>query len=778
MRYVVQFLKAVPLAFLVYGLPSEAQLLSSAIKPEINAVERKKQSSEIYSSHQNELLKKADQLLQQGNEQYKVSQFSEALASWQSALDIYRGLGNRAGEATTLGNIGIIYRLQGSYAEALDYYQQSLVLKRELGDRAGEATTLGNIGIIYRLQGSYAEALDYYQQSLVLKRELGDRAGEATTLGNIGIIYDLQGSYAEALDYYQQSLVLKRELGNRAGEAITLGNIGSLFNAQNTPALAVTFFKQSVNTYESIHNSNRELPQELKDSYTKTIEDDYRRLADLLLQQDRILEAQQVLDLLKVQELDNYLRGVRGTGETLSILRPEQAILEKYDELTATAAELGQELETLRNIAEADRSKSQQQRILTLVNLQSDINQQFRNFANSTEIRALLTQLTPAIQDATVSLTSFNRLQRELPDLNAALIYPLILEDRLEIVVMLPNSPPLRRTVQGLTSTELNQTILTLRQALDSPNNNPLPAAQQLYDWLIRPLEADLAQAGVDSLIYAPDGQLRYIPLATLHDGESWLIERFDINNITAESLTEFDDAPSPNPRVLAGAFADTTISYPVEIDGTTVDFAGLPFAGVELDNLEATHPEIKPFRDADFTLDAVKGLMNEYEILHFATHAAFVNSNPEDSFILFGNGDRPNLLDIGNWTLSNVDLVVLSACETGLDGFGNGAEILGMGYQFQLSGAGAVMASLWAVSDHGTQDLMSRFYTHLSQNQPKAKALQLAQQDLIKNNTTDLENSSRGLANTSSNATLPDSLQGLRHPHYWAPFILIGNGL
>ena len=170
---------------------------------------------------------------------------------------------------------------------------------------------------------------------------------------------------------------------------------------------------------------------------------------------------------------------------------------------------------------------------------------------------------------------------------------------------------------------------------------------------------------------------------------------------------------------------------------------------------------------------------MNEHNILHFATHAAFVNSNPEDSFILFGNGDAPTLIDIKDWRLSNVDLVVLSACETGLDGFGNGAEILGMGYQFQLSGAGAVMASLWSVDDRGTQDLMARFYHHLSEGKHKAQALQQAQLELITSDGLIPNADPRGsiVLNTPA-ATLPENLEGLRHPYYWAPFILIGNGL
>ena len=105
-------------------------------------------------------------------------------------------------------------------------------------------------------------------------------------------------------------------------------------------------------------------------------------------------------------------------------------------------------------MAEDLRSPTQKQRILTLIDLQADINKQFRDFSTSPEVRALLAQLTPELQDATVRLTSLNKIETELTDLNAALIYPLILEDRLEIVVMLPGGPPLRRTVIGLTSTD------------------------------------------------------------------------------------------------------------------------------------------------------------------------------------------------------------------------------------------------------------------------------------------------------------------------------------
>lgn len=100
---------------------------------------------------------------------------------------------------------------------------------------------------------------------------------------------------------------------------------------------------------------------------------------------------------------------------------------------------------------------------------------------------------------------------------------------------------------------------------------------------------------------------------------------------------------------------------------------------------------------------------MNEFNLIHFATHTAFVPGEPKDSFILFGNGDRPTLKYIESWTLNNVDLVVLSGCKTGIgDKFGQGEEILGLGYQFQNRGAKAAIVSLWAIDDGGTQESIS----------------------------------------------------------------------
>jgi len=119
----------------------------------------------------------ADDLLNQGIEQYYKSQFREAFASWEQALALYRGMGDRQGEASSLGNLGLAYDSLGQYQRAIDFHEQHLTIAREIGDRKGEASSLGNLGNAYRSLGQYQRAIDFHEQYLTIAREIGDRKG-------------------------------------------------------------------------------------------------------------------------------------------------------------------------------------------------------------------------------------------------------------------------------------------------------------------------------------------------------------------------------------------------------------------------------------------------------------------------------------------------------------------------------------------------------------------------------------------------------------------------
>ncbi len=686
----------------------------------------------------------------------------KALDYYNQALPILRAVGNRLVEAATLNSIGSVYNTLGEKQKALDYYDQALPILRAVGSRLVEAATLNSIGLVYFTLGENKKAMDYYTQSLPIRRAVGDRSGEATTLNNIGLVYFALGEKQKALDYYNQALPLRRVVGDRSGEATTLNNIGYLIAAQKQPELAIVFYKQSVSIYETLRQDIRTLPKETQQTYTKTVESTYRELADLLLKADRILEAQQVLDLLKVQELNTYLKNVRSASQSLDNLPPETEILKKYNAIQTSAIALGQELATLRQTPEPSRTRQQTDRIAQLDKLQDELNQQFNSFTDRPDIQKLIESLSPKVRRQTVDTADLNALRANLKQLNAVMIYPLILDDRLELIITTPDAPPLRRTV-NVKREELNKAIVEFRNEL-SPNGDPTDAkrhAQSLYNWLIKPLEADLKASNPKTLIYAPDGQLRYIPIGALHDGKQWLTERYAINIITAKSLTNLTQQPQQQPKILAGSIGGKeSDNLTVNVGTRSFPFAGLPFTNAEIDSIQSLQPNTQALKENQFLLSNIKPKFADYNILHLATHAAIVPGDPQDSFILFGGKTTATLREIENWTLSNFDLVVLSACETGLAGnFGaNGEEILGLGYQFQSRGAKATIASLWRVADDSTQQLMTEFYKALKSGQPKAQALQTAQRALI----------------SKQDPKNPDFNQ----PYHWASFILIGNGL
>ena len=707
-----------------------------------------------------------------------LGEYSKALEYYEKSLDVAKKLGNRSAESSFLNNIGVIYDLINQYDKALEYHQKSLKLSREVHNPTGESTSLNNIGVIYAGNKKYSEALEHYLMSLKIYQTIGNRKGEANALNNIGRIYQRLDNVSLSLEHHQKSLIIRKELSDIIGEAESLNNIGESLNLRKQKIPAIIFLKQSVNVYERIRNNIKSLSTEQQKSYIKTVSSTYRNLADLLLQQERILESQQILDLLKIQELEDYLRNRRGTDQPIEFRRSEQEILDRYNELQKNTIQISSELTELRKL---DRKNVltllQKERLAQLVKVENSINTQFITFIDSPEIKLLTSKLQQNTDRENINLVEIRKIGDKLEKLNAILLYPLILDDRLELVLSLPGSPPLRRTV-NVKREELNRTIAEFRSALGNRQGNTQELAEKLYGWLIQPIEADLKQANPKTILYAPDGQLRYIPLAALHDGKQWLVERYRINNITALAISDLLTPPRKDQQILAAAFGNNSVK--VAVDRQSFNFDGLPFATKEVQSLAKTHPGTVSLFDRDFTLSTLQTRMNSFNILHLATHGKFLIGNPKKSFLVMGNGDRFSLGDIQESTLNNVDLVVLSACETGVGLTGkdeDGVEVLGIGYQFQRGGAKAAISSLWSINDGGTQKLMEVFYGLLQQGVPKAEALQQAQIALIKGDFTanGKLRSNFIIESIGSTATIETNL---KHPFYWAPFILIGNGL
>ncbi|NET48443.1 MAG: CHAT domain-containing protein [Merismopedia sp. SIO2A8] len=657
--------------------------------------------------------------------------------------------------------------------EAIAPIQAALALYQENGDRQGEADALLLLGEIYTTLSDYEAAIAVLQPRLAIARQANDLADQSYVLGFLTQVYRLMGDVSAAIDAYQSAIDVAQARSLPEVEAFLRSDIAELLAEDGQTELAIAFYKTAINLREQVRQELRSLPPGFQEPYLRSVAYAYRNLADLLLQEDRVLEAQHVLDLLKVQELDDYLHDVRGrdrTTDALEFLESELRLLDLY----ANAVARGIEMARLREIPLGDRTSVQQQRLAELVAIEQEVVVSFDDFLDRADVVAATQQLSRTARRQSIDLEQLTALQDNLQALpNTVLLYPLVLDDRIELVLVTPYSPPIRRTVD-VQRQELNQAIINYRQMLTRPIGRriDLKAAQQLYDWLIRPIEDDIEVAQGQTILFAPDGVLRYIPMAALHDGEQWLVEMFQSTTITAASLTDFDAPPRQDLRVLAAAFSDGDRSYDVQVGTRQLSFVGLPYAGLEVDLIAAEIPQTTQVMDLNFSRDTIVPQMDDHTVVHLATHAEFVSGTPEDSFILFGNGDRITLRDMATWTLRNVDLVVLSACQTALGELGNGEEILGFGYQVQRTGARAAIASLWSVNDGGTQALMTAFYDRLKNDTPtKAEALQKAQLALLRG---ELSQSNSGVEQLPQQ--LPQPLDAYTHPYYWAPFILIGN--
>ncbi|MCL1489763.1 MAG: tetratricopeptide repeat protein [Pseudanabaena sp. Salubria-1] len=717
-----------------------------------------------------------------GNAYFSLGKYEKAIEFQLQRLAIAREIKDRLGEGQSLGNLGSAYFSLGKYEKAIEFQLQSLAITREIKNRSGEGKALGNLGSAYFSLGKYEKAIEFQLQSLAIAREIKNRSGEGQSLGNLGIAYYFLGKYDKAIKFQLQSLAITREIIDRGGEGLSLGNLGLAFNKVNQRELAILFYKQSVNVRESIRKDIRGLNKEEQQSYRDTVINGYQSLADRLLQKDRVMEALQVLDLLKVQDLQDFLKDVKGNDRTalgVEMLPQEQKFLDEYNTIQDRAVKLGGELTELRKLQTL--TPSQQQRLNEIEQIQQQVNQQLIAHLQSDSTKTLIAQLQQTAAKQNTNLNAYKDLSVRVQRLGqgTALFYPLILDNRIELVLFIPNQPPIHRSV-NIKQTALEAEIKTFRQQLEARNPNIETTANQLYQKLIAPIEPDLKAAKIQTIIYAPDGQMRYVPLAALHDGKQWLVERYLINNVTAVSLTNLDPNPNQQSQVLAGAFEKGKYSFTV--NEKSYNFVGLPFAGKEVTDLAQTIPNTVKLVDNEFSRAKVLPNMKTSNIIHLATHAAFVEGSPDNSFILLGNGDRINLREVSEWDLPNVTLVVLSACQTALGGnLGNGIEILGFGYQLQRAKVRAAIASLWAVSDGGTQQLMSAFYTAIKTGKVShAEALRQAQVALITGNYEALGEPRGEFVSVEPRLRAkPSSVPTkLTHPYYWAPFIMIGNGL
>lgn len=586
-----------------------------------------------------------------------------------------------------LNNLALVYRDMAEYQRALPLYQRALAIWEQSLGPEHPATAIGtnNLAALYRAMGQYARALPLYERNLALRENtLGPRHPDiAVSLNNLAALYENMGDYRKALQLYQRALPIATAAGVPETVWRVQAGMRIVFARMREPELAIVFGTQAVNTIQGLRGQLAGFERQTQRSFLDNKIDAYRGLADLLVGQGRLAEAQQVLAMLKEEEFFDFIR--RNDAED-----PRRSRIETTGGPEAIAS-------------------------------------------------------VKALQDTLAALGP-----------GSVVVQYVQAESRVNILLTSASGQTARQAPAA--ALELNRKIEVFRRALRNPGLRPQVLGQELYEMLIAPIAADLARANARTLMLSLDGTLRYIPFAALYDGERYLVERYGLVIYTEVARENLAARPSPR-RSIAGLALTHAIG----------DFDALPAVKAELEAIvkqgeSGVIPGELRF-DEEFDMQHIRrALAKGYPLLHIASHFVFSPGTEANSFLLLGDGDRLTLSRIKAEKLDfrQLDLITLSACETGLGGGRNaqGEEIEGFGALAQKLGAKGVIATLWPVADESTGLLMQHFYRGREEgNLTKAEALRQAQLALIR-------------------SAAGDSTKRYSHPFFWAPFILMGNWL
>lgn len=760
-----------------------------------------------------------------------VTQYGKAIDCFEQSLTIDRSQKNRVGEAAALNSLGTMYYKLGQTEKALDYFQKALALHPiyhgtrffpaikvpDLGDSAicydnvGQAcSTLGKhkqairnykramlyytifrngrgvdwcyarLGWEYECLGQRRKALACYKLERAFTSKKRRRDCDGATFRDMGFTYAQLGNNDCAAEYYATALSIFRELKNRPLEANVLDTLMTFWRTNN-PALAVFYGKQAINIYQEIRGNIGGLDKGIQKGFVTSHQNTYRTLADVLISQGRLPEAEQVLSMLKEEEFFDFLR--RDQAEASSVAKrvdfsPVEAEWDKrYREIADRVASIGEEYRGLQS--KKHRTAEEKKR---LISLSADL--EAANHAFLKQLDQLTKEARTAQQVARIGvIREAEGLMKTLGDLGAGsvAVYTLVGDQKYSVILV---TPAVRKAAEfPIAGAELNRKVLQFRQQIQDPTVDALPLAQELYRILVAPIAKDLEDAKAETLMWSLDGVLRYLPVSALHDGKQFLVQKYRNVVFTPASESRLKDPVSREWTALG-------LGVSVSVEG----FPALPGVVAELNGIiraqntaaDAVLPGQIKLNDEFTTNTMLHGLEDNPSVVHIASHFRFQSGNEADSFLLLGKGHL-TLASINELpqVFNGVELLTLSACNTATgSAAADGKEVESFGMLAQRKGADAVLATLWPVADDSTQILMREFY-RLRQAQSgtlKSEALRRAQLELLNGDVHPQHPfiASRGTRlEESEDSGLRyhiDPQHPFAHPYYWAPFILIGN--
>ncbi|VEP14933.1 conserved hypothetical protein [Hyella patelloides LEGE 07179] len=739
----------------------------------------------------------------QGHLQSSTGQTESAIQSWQQAEAAYRNADDKQGIWGSQINQSQALRRLGLYHRAETILNS---LEKELqaqSDSSFKVQGLQSLGIALKNTGKLAQSQTVLEQSLAIAKRLGSAeiANKLNPpLDTSSILFSLGNAAREArnltkaLEYYQlatkitnsQQIELKTQLNllrlylqlEQPEQAIALiplveshlsklppsrASINATVNfAESLERLETSIKEQQISSNSYISLAERILTNAVNEA--KTLKD-IRAQALVLTQLGKLLAPQQPKKALTVtnnalllaQQIDAPEIVARAAWQLGKLYRQQgdiQQAITAYELTFDTLQTLRTDLASINAETQFSFTESIEpiyRQLVSLLLTSTKTKKPANRFNQVSQVNLRKArQVIEALQLAELdnffheACLKTQSVQLDEIDSDAAIIYPIILPDRLEVILSIPGQP-LSNYTTHLAQAEVESVLQLMRQSLNPAyaQAERLKLYQQAYNWLIEPAASQLENSGIKTLVFVLDGSLRNVPMSALYDGKQYLLEKYSTVISPGLQLLQPQNLANSNLIAIAAGLSEANQG-----------FQALPGVEQELAKIN-TQIEAKILLNQNFTQPNLQNTFDEnpFSILHLATHGKF-SSNAEETFVLAWNGkinarDFDTLIRSRETNQANpIELLVLSACQTAK---GDPRAILGLAGLAVRSGASSTLGTLWAVRDRSTTKLMTEFYQHLGQpGVTRAEALRRAQLSLIEGE--------------------------YNHPVYWAAFVLVGN--
>ncbi len=641
-----------------------------------------------------------------------------------------------------LRSLGSALQTIGDSEQSQTVLQASLTLARKLGLTSELSSTLLNLGRTAASLDAPQAALDAFEQAEALATNPVDRLQARLDQFKLFVDYNL---LSQAAPIAPQLLTQLQELpASRTSLYNTIYFVASL-NKLEDPAQLVPL-KDMAQLMATTVRSAQQLQDVQAESYA------LNQWGQLYQRTGQFSEAQQLmersLNLARQLSADDIVsQSAWKLGQILQRQGDRASAIAHYTEAVRSLKSLRGDLVAVNPDVQFSFRESVEPVYRGLVDLLLDDSQPGGpSQAALMQARETIEALQVAEIDNFFREACLNKVQQiDQVDPTATVVYPIILPDRLSVILSTAGQPLTYYTTQ-VPQAEVQQTLTDLLAALNpvSDVKAHLKLSNQVYSWLIRPAEAAQALKNTKTLVFVLDGKLRNLPMSALHDGKQYLIEKYAVTLSPGLQLMVARSLKSSQIRALVGGISQARSG-----------FAALPAVEAEVEQISQTVSASAMLNQA-FTNNAIADRVknSQINIVHLATHGQF-SSRLAETFLLTWDGqvnikELSELLQSRSGAAANpIDLLVLSACDTAT---GDDRAVLGLAGLAVKSGARSTVATLWPVKDKAAALLMSDFYQKLKvPGVTKAEALRQAQVDLIRKTE-------------------------FREPFFWSAFVLVGN--